>query len=147
MPQIPLCNWFLKHIFVTCTEKDGAVDNGTHVCSLDKDTVERSILTLKSLYPLTCDTDEKKRAFISAKMPFNIPNTVGSFDRQICFISHLSDLVKCHWWSATRYWRTMSRTVLWIWLSRGQYSCVTPLRSVSLVLLISRISFHRVDLF
>jgi hypothetical protein len=43
---------------------------------LDKDTVERTILTLKSLYPLTCDTDEKKRAYISAKMPFNIPNTV-----------------------------------------------------------------------
>ena len=43
---------------------------------LEKDTVERTILTLKSLYPLTCDTDEKKRAFISAKMPFNIPNTV-----------------------------------------------------------------------
>ncbi|CAF1403719.1 unnamed protein product [Adineta steineri] len=41
-----------------------------------KDTVERTILTLKSLYPLTCDTDEKKRAFISAKMPFNIPNTL-----------------------------------------------------------------------
>ena len=45
--------------------------------SLDKDTVERTILTLKSLYPLTCDTDEKKRAYISAKMPFNIPNTVN----------------------------------------------------------------------
>jgi hypothetical protein len=43
---------------------------------LDKDTVERTILTLKSLYPLTCDSDEKKRAYISAKMPFNIPNTV-----------------------------------------------------------------------
>ncbi|CAF0796301.1 unnamed protein product [Rotaria sordida] len=43
-----------------------------------KDTVERTILTLKSLYPLTCDTDEKKRAYISAKMPFNIPNTLSA---------------------------------------------------------------------
>lgn len=51
---------------------------------LDKDTVERTILTLKSLYPLTCDTDEKKRAYISAKMPFNIPNTVCIF---ICLLA------------------------------------------------------------
>ncbi|CAF1142130.1 unnamed protein product [Adineta ricciae] len=43
-----------------------------------KDTVERTILTLKSLYPLSCDTDEKKRTYISAKMPFNIPNTLSA---------------------------------------------------------------------
>ncbi|UJR31066.1 hypothetical protein I4U23_018576 [Adineta vaga] len=43
-----------------------------------KDTVERTILTLKSLYPLSCDTDEKKRTYISAKMPFNLPNTLSA---------------------------------------------------------------------
>ncbi|CAF1056038.1 unnamed protein product [Rotaria magnacalcarata] len=43
-----------------------------------KDTVERTILTLKSLYPIACDTDEKKRAYISAKMPFNLPNTLSA---------------------------------------------------------------------
>lgn len=71
---------------------------------LDKDTVERTILTLKSLYPLTCDTDEKKRAYISAKMPFNIPNTVCIF---ICLSTMNKEdkiyLVKCHWWTFTNY--------------------------------------------
>jgi len=73
--QIRNYNLYHKLIFVDKRFRF-LISNDSNSVTIDRDTVERTILTLKSLYPLTCDTDEKKRAYISAKMPFNTPNTV-----------------------------------------------------------------------
>ncbi len=126
--QIPNYNWYHKLIFVTISILFHQW-NCLFFIGLEKDTVERTILTLKSLYPLTCDTDEKKRTYISAKMPLNIPNTV-CYDWFDWFSEIIFDLVKCYWWSFTDYWRTMSSFIVWIWFSCRKCSCFTSLWSV-----------------
>ena len=104
-----------------------------YFCSIDKDTVERTILTLKSLYPLSCDTDEKKRTYISAKMPFNIPNTVRLKTFVIIiFLSIKLFPVKRYRWPPTGYRRAMSSSIIRIWFSRRKYSGFTSIWSVSI---------------
>lgn len=96
----------------------------------EKDNVERTILTVKSLYPSGCETDEKKRAFISAKMPFNIPNAVSRKRKTKQSFQDFRFLAERYRRPFARDRRTFSVVVAGFRLSLGKRSQFASLRSV-----------------